>query len=174
MILTAGLVLYTAISVSRRSGEPKPVAAETPTSGGGAGTLTKDVQVDATTGGAGTVRCLVIGLGAGVLSGFLGVGGGILMTPTFRGWLRLGLKETVATSLACVGLIAIPCRSRTSSEGDGHWLFAGSAVHRRDPRRDASARTGRSPRATASSASPSAGASALSASGTASPRSSRW
>jgi hypothetical protein len=124
MILTAGLVLYTAITVSRR-GDRKPVAAEAPTSGGGgAGTLVQDVQVQSKDRYTDVVRCMVIGLGAGALSGFLGVGGGILMTPTFRGWLRLGLKETVATSLACVGLIAIPSSLTHIAEGDVNWLYA--------------------------------------------------
>ena len=50
----------------------------------------------------------LIGAAAGALSGLLGVGGGILMVPAFQGWLRMGLKETIATSLACVGLLAIP------------------------------------------------------------------
>ena len=54
----------------------------------------------------------LIGVGAGAL-GLLGVGGGILMVPAFSVWLGMPLKETVATSLACVGVFAIPGRSRT-------------------------------------------------------------
>jgi uncharacterized membrane protein YfcA len=69
-------------------------------------------------------RCGLIGLGSGALSGFLGVGGGILMVPAFRGWLRLGLKETVATSLACVGLLAIPSTLTHIVEGTVDWSFA--------------------------------------------------
>ena len=69
-------------------------------------------------------RCAVIGLGAGGLSGFLGVGGGILMVPAFRGWLRLDLKVTVATSLACVGLLAIPSMITHAIEGTIDWAFA--------------------------------------------------
>ncbi len=69
-------------------------------------------------------RCAVIGVGAGMLSGFLGVGGGILMTPTFRGWLRLPIKTTVATSLACVGIIAIPSTLTHVVEGTVNWTYA--------------------------------------------------
>ncbi len=69
-------------------------------------------------------RCALIGLGAGGLSGFLGVGGGILMVPAFRGWLRLGLKATIATSLACVGLLAIPSTATHIVEGTVDWAFA--------------------------------------------------
>ena len=44
----------------------------------------------------------------GALSGLLGIGGGILMVPAFSAWLGLPLKETIATSLACVGIFAVP------------------------------------------------------------------
>jgi len=49
-----------------------------------------------------------IGLGSGLLSGLLGVGGGIVLVPAFSEILGLPLKKTIATSLACVGLFAIP------------------------------------------------------------------
>ena len=119
MLLTAGLVLYTALRMTRPQAARAP---QEPVSGYGITTLT-----NATLDTEPRVRplpCTVIGLGAGVLSGFLGVGGGILMTPTFRGWLRLGLKETVATSLACVGLIAIPSSLTHIYEGTVNWLYA--------------------------------------------------
>jgi uncharacterized membrane protein YfcA len=49
-----------------------------------------------------------IGLGSGLLSGLLGVGGGVVLVPAFSEILGLPLKKTIATSLACVGLFAIP------------------------------------------------------------------
>ncbi len=104
MILTAALVLYTAISTSRARTNHVDAPADTPLATGW--------------------RCGLIGAGAGLLSGFLGVGGGILMTPTFRGWLKLPLKDTVATSLACVGLIAIPSSLTHIFEGTVNWVYA--------------------------------------------------
>ena len=53
-------------------------------------------------------RFALIGMGAGLLSGLLGIGGGILMVPAFSAWIGMPLKETIATSLACVGIFAIP------------------------------------------------------------------
>ena len=50
----------------------------------------------------------LIGLGSGLLSGLLGVGGGVVLVPAFSEILGLPLKKTIATSLACVGLFAIP------------------------------------------------------------------
>jgi uncharacterized membrane protein YfcA len=66
----------------------------------------------------------LIGTGAGLLSGLLGVGGGILMVPAFQSWLRMGLKETIATSLACVGLLAIPGTITHTLKHHIDWAFA--------------------------------------------------
>jgi uncharacterized membrane protein YfcA len=69
-------------------------------------------------------RIALIGVGAGGLSGLLGVGGGILMVPAFSAWLGLPLKETVATSLACVGVFAIPGTITHALLGHINWAFA--------------------------------------------------
>jgi uncharacterized membrane protein YfcA len=66
----------------------------------------------------------VIGTAAGMLSGLLGVGGGVLMVPAFQSWLRMGLKETIATSLACVGLLAIPGTITHTLKHHIDWTFA--------------------------------------------------
>jgi hypothetical protein len=49
-----------------------------------------------------------IGAGAGLMSGLLGIGGGVVMVPAFTEIARLPLKRAIATSLACVGIFAIP------------------------------------------------------------------
>ncbi len=105
MLLTAALVLYT----GARTALP-------------ANPHSKDAE--ANTPQATWWRSGVIGALAGGLSGFLGVGGGILMTPTFRVWLHLPLKDTVATSLACVGLIAIPSSLTHIQQGTVNWTYA--------------------------------------------------
>ena len=66
----------------------------------------------------------VIGAAAGALSGLLGIGGGILMVPAFSAWVGLPLKETIATSLACVGIFAIPGTITHAFQGDINWSFA--------------------------------------------------
>ena len=69
-------------------------------------------------------RLVVIGLAAGFLSGLLGIGGGLLMVPAFSGWLRLPLKQTIATSLACVAIIAVPGMANHARLGHIDWAFA--------------------------------------------------
>ncbi|HAL64669.1 MAG TPA: permease [Bacteroidales bacterium] len=58
-----------------------------------------------------TILILVaIGISAGILSGFLGIGGGILIIPAFVLFLELSQKEAQGTSLAImlppIGLLA--------------------------------------------------------------------
>lgn len=49
-----------------------------------------------------------IGIGAGLVSGLLGIGGGILLIPAFLKILKMPLKESFGTSLVVVSLIAVP------------------------------------------------------------------
>jgi uncharacterized membrane protein YfcA len=51
---------------------------------------------------------LGIGLAAGIFSGLLGVGGGIVLIPFYIYLLRLPLKKAFGTSLAVITVIAIP------------------------------------------------------------------
>jgi uncharacterized protein len=51
---------------------------------------------------------LIIGLAAGIMSGLLGVGGGVLLIPGFLYILRMPLRRSFATSLAVICVIAIP------------------------------------------------------------------
>ena len=66
----------------------------------------------------------LIGVAAGALSGLLGIGGGILMVPAFSAWVGLPLKDTIATSLACVGIFAIPGTITHAIQHDIDWTFA--------------------------------------------------
>lgn len=47
-------------------------------------------------------RCLVAGFGVGVLTGFLGVGGGFLLMPALVKFARLPLRVATGTSLAVI------------------------------------------------------------------------
>lgn len=65
-----------------------------------------------------------IGAGAGLLSGLLGVGGGVVLVPAFSEILRLPLKRGIATSLTCVGLFAIPGTLVHAALGGIYWQVA--------------------------------------------------
>jgi hypothetical protein len=116
-LLTMSVALlmgFTAIRIARRP-VAAPRAAET------------DAEMAVDT--SGTVhddvwRLLVIGAVAGLFSGLLGIGGGLLMVPLFSGWLRIPLKETIGTSLACVALIAVPGMITHALQGHIDWSYA--------------------------------------------------
>jgi uncharacterized membrane protein YfcA len=71
-----------------------------------------------------TWRLGAIGLAAGGLSGLLGLGGGTIMVPAFAAWVRLTIKEAVATSLLCVGALAVPGTITHAFLGNINWAFA--------------------------------------------------
>ena len=69
-------------------------------------------------------RCLAAGFGVGVLTGFLGVGGGFLLMPALVRFARLPLRTATGTSLA-----VIACNSASGflghlGEGATPWLMA--------------------------------------------------
>ena len=67
---------------------------------------------------------LGVGIVAGGLSGLLGIGGGIVMVPGFTQFGGLPVKRAIATSLACVGLFAIPGTITHALLGNIDWRFA--------------------------------------------------
>jgi len=48
------------------------------------------------------LRCGIVGLGVGVLTGFLGVGGGFLIVPTLVRFARLPMRKAIGTSLLII------------------------------------------------------------------------
>lgn len=50
------------------------------------------------------LRCLVAGGGVGILTGFLGVGGGFLLVPALSRFARLSVRKATGTSLALIAL----------------------------------------------------------------------
>jgi uncharacterized membrane protein YfcA len=77
-------------------------------------------------GSAGRVRWRAAGIGvvAGLLSGLLGIGGGVIMVPAFTELLSLSLKSAIATSLVCVGIFGVPATITHAFLGDIDWRLA--------------------------------------------------
>ncbi|MBV9662686.1 MAG: sulfite exporter TauE/SafE family protein [Actinobacteria bacterium] len=123
MILTAGLLGFTAWRMGKQS-DPVPqaddarAAAETDREMAGAGATAIQVRRNSPMVLAG------IGVGAGLLSGLLGIGGGVVMVPAFSEIAGMPLKASIATSLACVGLLATPGTITHGLLGDINWTFA--------------------------------------------------
>ena len=123
MLLTAGLLGFTAWRMSRQSDPGPPVdephaEAETDREMLPAGAAATHVRRDRPAVLAG------IGAGAGLLSGLLGIGGGVVMVPAFSEIAGISLKASIATSLACVGLLAAPGTITHAALGDINWRFA--------------------------------------------------
>ena len=69
-------------------------------------------------------RFVLVGAIAGSLSGLLGIGGGIVMVPGFTQFGDLPVKTAIGSSLACVGLFAIPGTITHALLGNIDWRFA--------------------------------------------------
>ena len=78
-------------------------------------------------------KLIVIGLGGGLLSGLLGVGGGIIMVPLLVFWAAYGQRDAHAMSLGAIIPISIAGIATYGVAGQVHWwdavgLAAGSIV----------------------------------------------
>lgn len=142
MILTAGLVGWTALRMARSPAPPDPADAEVTTDlpeddpdvGSRAGAGVEVSAIPITSNRADTAdlpeartewwRLALTGVAAGGLSGLLGVGGGIIMVPAFHRWIRMPLKTALGTSLTCVGVFAVPGTITHQIEGHIDWVFA--------------------------------------------------
>ena len=108
MIATAAILAYSSWRMARGAGADEEERREA----AGAGRDRPPVLV-------------AVGAVAGLLSGLLGVGGGAVMVPGFTEVARLPLKAAIATSLVCVGLLAVPGTVTHWALGGIDWLTAG-------------------------------------------------
>lgn len=109
MLATAGLLGFTAYRMARGRDPEPPDPADT----------TRQAQPHDRPG-----VLLAVGAAAGLMSGLLGIGGGTVMVPGFTELARIPLKKAIATSLACVGIFAIPSTVTHALLGDIDWRFA--------------------------------------------------
>jgi uncharacterized membrane protein YfcA len=65
-----------------------------------------------------------IGLVAGLLSGLLGIGGGLVIVPALAGMLGFPLKRALGTSLVCVVVLVIPGTVVHAILGNLDWTAA--------------------------------------------------
>ena len=69
-------------------------------------------------------KLLVIGLIGGLLSGLLGVGGGVIMVPLLVLWAAYGQRDAHAMSLGAIIPISIAGIATYGVAGEVHWWAA--------------------------------------------------
>lgn len=69
-------------------------------------------------------RLAVIGIGGGILSGLLGVGGGVVMVPLLVLWARYSQREAHAASLGAIIPISIAGVLTYGAAGKVRWVDA--------------------------------------------------
>lgn len=132
MLLTSVLLAVTSIRMARHEPAPSGSHGSEPVVGGAEpGPM---VPVPAETGdpapaaphhGRGRAPAFAaVGAAAGLLSGLLGVGGGIVMVPGFTQIAGLSIKSAIATSLVCVAALAIPGTVTHAVLGNIDWRAA--------------------------------------------------
>lgn len=70
----------------------------------------------------------LLGVAAGLLSGLLGIGGGLVIVPALSGMLGVPLKRALGTSLVAVVVLVIPGTIVHSALGNVDWTAAGFLV----------------------------------------------
>jgi len=118
MVFTAVLLVVSAVRMGRPSRSPDSGSATHDGSSTGTPPVQEPARRYSLVAGAG------IGAAAGLLSGLLGIGGGALLVPAFSEVMGLPLKTSIATSLACVGLLAVPGTIAHAALGDVDWRLA--------------------------------------------------
>jgi uncharacterized protein len=126
MVFTASLLLVSGASIFRsglaRPDEEALLADPLPADDV---EIDLDVITDPPTHTAAPLAYLaVIGAAAGLLAGFLGVGGGVVMVPAFTAVLKVPIKEAVASSLVAVAIFSIPALASHALLGHINWAFA--------------------------------------------------
>ncbi|MCS6809353.1 MAG: sulfite exporter TauE/SafE family protein [Bacteroidota bacterium] len=72
-----------------------------------------------------TYSLIATGIAAGFLSGFLAIGGGLVMVPAFVRLNRMKFKQATATSMFCVAVLSIPATVGHAFLGHIDWSTAG-------------------------------------------------
>jgi uncharacterized membrane protein YfcA len=67
---------------------------------------------------------VAIGAGAGLYSGFLGLGGGFVIVPSLMRWCGMSVKRAIGTSLLTIAVLAIPGTLTHWYLGNIDWALA--------------------------------------------------
>lgn len=125
-LITAGLLGLSSYRMGRvpPALPPDEPLAETDASGA-PGELTAGPALDDS---ALVARYAAIGAVSGLLSGLLGIGGGVIMVPAFVQLAGIEVKAAIATSLVCVGAFAVPGTITHALQDHVDWRVATALV----------------------------------------------
>ncbi len=131
IVLAAALVIgYSAVTMFRKANmlRRKQNASSLATSGAAvARSVVPSETLDQFQARVSTGRQLLVGaavgVGAGVVSGYVGVGGGFIMVPMFMHLLDTPMKLTSGTSLIAVMILAIPGTITHGMMGNVDWTL---------------------------------------------------
>lgn len=73
-------------------------------------------------------RLFVVGALTGLYSGFLGLGGGVILVPLLNRWLGFEIKRAIGTSLFAISILAIPGTITHALLGNIDWGIAALLV----------------------------------------------
>jgi uncharacterized membrane protein YfcA len=123
-LVTAGLLGLSSyrmgMTVPAVAGDEPLAETDAPEAPGGGGDPDGDVSL--------TSRYVAIGVTAGLLSGLLGIGGGVIMVPAFVQLTRADVKTAIATSLVCVGSFAVPGTITHALQDRVDWRVAAALI----------------------------------------------
>lgn len=129
MVAAAAIIGYSAVNMLRKAFS-KPKAASQPTSQAAAQPASQDAPRSAAPGDSAfkisrkhLLMGAAIGLGAGVASGYVGVGGGFIMVPLFLSVIGIPMKRASGTSLIAVTILAIPGVIEQALLGNVHFMI---------------------------------------------------
>lgn len=129
MVAAAAIIGYSAVNMLRKAFS-KPKAASQPTSQAAAQPASQDAPRSAAPGDSAfkisrkhLLMGAAIGLGAGVASGYVGVGGGFIMVPLFLSVIGIPMKRASGTSLIAVTILAVPGVIEQALLGNVHFMI---------------------------------------------------
>lgn len=129
MVAAAAIIGYSAVNMLRKAFS-KPKAVSQPTSQAAAQPASQDAPRSAAPGDSAfkisrkhLLMGAAIGLGAGVASGYVGVGGGFIMVPLFLSVIGIPMKRASGTSLIAVTILAIPGVIEQALLGNVHFMI---------------------------------------------------
>lgn len=128
MLAAAAIIGYSAVSMLKKAAKMKSAkAVDEPSAKESSEASPKDSIEPASKGVSLTRKQLaigaVIGLGAGVASGYVGVGGGFIMVPLFVSIIGIAMKQASGTSLVAVTILAIPGAIEQAILGNIHFTI---------------------------------------------------